>query len=143
MARLVMVTGILALTAVLSASCGGGGDDRAEVEASLRHYLGTLTPEHSAFPVGAGSPRVKDNGCWDRHLEVEKSFPWWGIQVRPKGRLALWQCVVKFGTLAMPVLVAVDDSTEVLSAMPGGVLKEVKPSASQPSTVGDCPPQGC
>jgi hypothetical protein len=143
MARLVMVTGILGLTAVLLAGCGGG-NDRAKVEASLRDYLGNLTPEYSLFPVGAGSPRVKDNSCWDRHLKVEESFPWWGIQPRSlKGRLALWQCVVKFGTLATPVLVVVDDRIEVVSAMPGGVLKEVKRTASQPSTVGDCPPQGC
>jgi hypothetical protein len=33
--------------------------------------------------------------------------------------VALWSCVVRLGTLALPVLVAVGDSTEVAWAAPG------------------------
>jgi hypothetical protein len=116
MARLVMVAGILALTAVPLAGCGGG-DDRAKVEASLQDYLVSLVPEDGPFPIGAGPPRVKDNGCKDRH-------------VKDRMGLALWTCVVKFGTFAQPVVVAVDDSTEVVAAFPGafpGVFKQFKP----------------
>jgi hypothetical protein len=112
MARLVVVAGILALTAVLLAGCGGG-DDHAKVEASLQHYLVSLVPEKGPFPIGAGPARVKDNGCKDRH-------------VKDRMGLALWACVVKFGTLALPVVVAVDDSTEVVAAFPG-VFKPFKP----------------
>jgi hypothetical protein len=42
-ARLV-IAGILALAAVLSAGCGGGGGDHAKVEASLHRYLVSLVP---------------------------------------------------------------------------------------------------
>jgi hypothetical protein len=128
-ARLVMVAGILALAAVLSAGCGGGGGDHAKVEASLHRYLVSLVPGDAPFPVGAGTPRVRENSCKDRHVKIEKALAWPGVQGRfrqPLG-LALWQCVVKFGTLATPVLVAVDDSTEVVAAAPGGTLKEAKP----------------
>jgi hypothetical protein len=50
MARLVMVAGILALTAVLLAGCGGG-NDRAKVEASLQDYLVSLVPEEGQTNV--------------------------------------------------------------------------------------------
>jgi hypothetical protein len=113
MARLVVVAGILALTAVLLAGCGGG-DDRAKVEASLQHYLVSLVPEEGPFPIGAGPARVKDNGCKDRN-------------VKDRMGLALWACVVEFGTLALPVVVAVDDSTEVVAAFPGDLFKQFKP----------------
>jgi hypothetical protein len=120
MARLVMVTGILALIAVLLAGCGAG-DDHAKVEASLQHYLGNLTPEDAPFPAGAGIPRVKDNGCEDRDVKTEKGqvLSSRNLTVRMGEGLALWSCVVRFGTLAMPVLVAVDDSTDVVWATPG------------------------
>jgi hypothetical protein len=125
MARRVMVTGILALTAVLLVGCGGG-NDRAKVEASLQHYLGDLAPEFAPFPVGAGIPRVKHNGCKDRQVKTEKGQVLSSrnrainpLMVRIKEGLAFWSCVVRFGTLAMPVLVAVDDSTEVVFATPG------------------------
>ena len=41
------------------------------------------------------------------------------VTVMLRGRFALWSCVVRFGTLAVPVLVAVDDSTDVTWATPG------------------------
>ena len=44
----------LALTGALLVGCGSG-DDRPKVEDSLRDYLGAINPEHSSFPVGAGS----------------------------------------------------------------------------------------
>lgn len=127
MARLLMVTGILALTAALLAGCGGG-NDHAKVEANLQHYLGNLTPEYAPFPAGAGSPRVKDNGCKDRQVKTKKGQVLSSriLTVRMGEGLALWSCVVRFGTtLAMPVLVAVDDSTEVVFAAPGD-LKQFK-----------------
>jgi hypothetical protein len=138
--------GVLALAALLLAGCGGGGDDQARVGADLHRYLVSLVPDRNPFPVGVGTPRVKDNSCKDRHVKIEKALAWPGVQGRfrqPQG-LALWQCVVKFGTLATPVLVAVDDSTEVVAAMPDGTTltgptttysntPEVKPNPSQPN----------
>jgi hypothetical protein len=105
---------------VLLVGCGGG-NDRAKVEASLQHYLGNLTPEYAPFPVGVGSPRVQDNGCKDRQVKTEKGqvLSSRNLTVRMGEGLALWSCVVRFGTLAIPVLVAVDDSTEVVFATPG------------------------
>jgi hypothetical protein len=123
MARLVMVAGILALTAVLLAGCGGGGNDRAKVEASLQHYLASLDPEGGLFPIGAGPPRVENNGCKDRHVKNEKervlSAGTPGRQVKIEKGVALWVCVVKFGTFATSVVVWADDSTEVVAAFPG------------------------
>jgi hypothetical protein len=114
MARLVRVTGRLSLVAVLFAACGGG-DDRAKVEASLRHYLDTLVPEESAFPIGAGPPRVTDNSCKDVHVKTGNGQVLG--PVRTEG-LALWSCLVRFARVAFPVLVAVDESTEVVWAAP-------------------------
>ena len=131
MARLVMVTGILVLTGLLLAGCGGGGDDRAKVEASLRHYVVNLDPEAlprgtggptnpTPFPIGAGRLRIQKNGCKDRHVEAKKgqtlSARTWSAFL-PED-LALWSCVIKFGSYAMPVLVGVNDS-EVVLATPG------------------------
>lgn len=63
MVRLVLVAASVALTVVLSAGCGGGGDDPAKVEANLQRFL--ATPENSpGLPVGGGPPRVKDNSCF-------------------------------------------------------------------------------
>jgi hypothetical protein len=121
MARLVMVTGILALTAVLLTGCGGGGDDHAKVEASLQRYLVSLTPEDAPFPIGAGPPRV--NRCW-----VKKDLSWPGYtDPAPPRQGPLWQCVVEFETFAMPATVAVDDSNKVVAAVVGGTVREIKP----------------
>jgi hypothetical protein len=115
-----MVAGILVLTAVLLAGCGGG-DDHAKVEASLQQYLVGLPLESNPFPVGAGTPRVKDNGCKDRHLKIERgrvlaAGP--GI-VKFGQDVAIWGCVVKVGKVVLPVGVAVDASTEVVAVSPG------------------------
>jgi hypothetical protein len=115
-----MVAGMLALTAVLLAGCGGGGDDQAKVEASLEHYLVRLGPQDAGLPIGAGTPRVKDKGCFK--LE---GAAWPGYGPRPRG--ALWQCVIEFETFAMPVTLAVDESNEVVAAVPGGTFRVIKP----------------
>lgn len=130
----------LALTAMLIAGCGGSGDPRPKVEAGLRHYFSTFGPEDSGFPVGAGPPHVKDNGCKDLH----RKFPpphGEGSVVLPPGRklpplppgrkfrqlppgstkfkqVALWQCLVRFKNFTLTVQVAVNDSTEVVWALP-------------------------
>jgi hypothetical protein len=127
--RRVTVAATLALAAVLLAGCGGGGDNQGKVEAGLQHYLVNLAPGDNPFLVGAGAtPRVKDNSCKDRHVMVEKrhlirsqTFSF-GFEIP----VALWTCVVKVGTVAMPVNVVVDDRTEVVIAVPGGLLKEDK-----------------
>lgn len=136
-ARFVIVTGILAVSAPLFGGCGGA-DDRAKVEASLRHYVVNLDSEAppraagaakptlspigaSLFPIGAGPPRIQKNGCKDLHVEAKKgqillSRTWSAFLPED---LALWSCVIKFGSYAMPVLVGVNDSTEVVLATPG------------------------
>lgn len=144
MARPVMVTGILALIAVLLAGCGGGSD-HAKVEASLRHYLGNLTPEYAPFPIGAGRPRIADNGCKDRHLKFEWpefSAPGLSGKLRKGATFALWSCAVRFGTLAMPLLVAVDDRTEVVFAAPG-TFKQFKSRCKPPTEGGGSGPWKC
>jgi hypothetical protein len=144
MARLVMVEGTLALTAALLAGCGGG-DDHAKVEASLQHYLANLLPEQGLFPLGLGPPRVKHNGCKDRHIKFERpksSLPGWSGKFKKGKRFALWSCVVRLETLAMPVLVAVDDSTEVVFALPGK-FKNFKLSCKPPSEGGASGPGKC
>jgi hypothetical protein len=135
MARLVTVAGILVLTAVLLAGCGGGGgDDRAKVAANLQDYFVSLGPEGGPFPVGAGPPRVKAHGCKDRHVRVEKGVLTTrdvlndgDLSVRFRKAAALWACVVKVGTFVMPVTVAVDDNGEVVIVFDGRLLKELKP----------------
>jgi hypothetical protein len=72
MARLVTVTGGLALVAVLLTGCGGGSDDRTKVEDSLRHYISGMHPEEGAFPTDAGPPRVQDKSCKDRHVTTKR-----------------------------------------------------------------------
>jgi hypothetical protein len=130
----------LALTflavAVPLAGCGGGGggDDRATVEASLRHYFSTFIPEDSIFPTGDGPPHVKDNGCKDLHRKfpdggpgMRPALPPAGGTFRPGGsravpttlkKVALWHCFVRFKHFTLTVQVAVNDSTEVVWAFP-------------------------
>jgi hypothetical protein len=110
----------LAVSAPL-AGCGGGGDDRATVEAGLQHYFSTFNPEDSIFPTGAGPPRVKDKGCKDLHQKAPL-LPFGSIKLPPgspefkKGEL--WQCSVRFKNFTLPVAVAVNDRSEVVWARP-------------------------
>src|SRR5262245_559903 len=110
----------LALTGVLLAGCGSGGD-RAKVEASLRDYLGAVNPEHSSFPVGAGVPRVRHNACKDQHVKVQKGkllSDAAGIwRARFPEEVALWSCVVTFRSVGQQATVAVSDSTKVIWAV--------------------------
>jgi hypothetical protein len=110
----------LALTVVLAAGCGSG-DDRARVEDGLRDYLGAMNPEHSSFPAGAGVPRVRRNACKDGHVKVEKgkllsdAAGMWSERF-PED-VALWSCVVTFGSVVQQATVAVTDSTKVVWAV--------------------------
>ena len=134
----------LALTAMLVAGCGGGGDPstkvvagdlHAKVEAGLRHYFSTFSPEDSIFPYGAGPPRVKDNGCKDLHRQFplllllgSSKFPLLlppgeKFPLPPPGstkfkKVALWRCFVGFNSFTLTVHVAVNDRTEVVWAWP-------------------------
>ena len=117
---LVSVPAALALTAMLLAACGGR-DDGAKIEASLRHYIGTLAPESSMFPAGAGLPRVRRNSCADRHVKTKRGevlqLGGSGIVRIPEG--FVWSCVVTFGkSLTLPALAIVNGRTEVVGAMP-------------------------
>jgi len=118
-------TAALALTAMLVAGCGGGGDPRPTVEAGLRHYFTTFRPEDSIFPHGAGPPGVKANGCKDLHRKFPPPPPGPGRKVRllPPGstkfeKVALWQCFVRFENFTLTAQVAVNDSNEVVWAVP-------------------------
>ena len=113
---LVFLSAALALAAMLLTGCGGS-DDRTKVEASLRDYIGTLGPEHGAFLIGGGPPRVKNHGCKDRHVTTKRgqvhSF-YSATAILPEG-LALWSCVVTFrNSLTLPVDVAVKGSEVVV-----------------------------
>jgi hypothetical protein len=113
MARLPTLAG-LALTVAVLAGCGGG-DDQGKVEAGLQHYLESLSADRNPFPIGAGVPSVKDNGCFKagaiRLKVLTKRKPSEGR------RVAVWHCVVKFGKSPMPVAVALD-GTKVIDAWP-------------------------
>jgi hypothetical protein len=127
--------GALALIALLLAGCGGA-DNGAKVEASLRHYISGLQPEEGAFPIGVGPPRVRDNGCKDRHATTKSgqvhSFHS-AYVVLPEG-LTLWSCVVTFrNSLTLPVDVAVKGS-EVVAVFPGassGAARQSPPTVYQ------------
>jgi len=101
-----------AVTLVLLAGCGGRGDNGAQVEANLRHYLNTLNPQPSGFPVGAGPPRVKENSC--KKVAKDHVGPGHGPG-RPR---ASWSCVVRFGHTPFHVLVALKAGGEVAWVMP-------------------------
>jgi hypothetical protein len=107
----------LALTAMLAAGCGGAGDPRPKVEAGLQHYFSTFNPEDSVFPYAAGAPRVKDNSCKDLHRKFLGMFLRPPVPTKLKNA-ALWQCFVRFTAFTITVHVAVNDSNEVVWAMP-------------------------
>jgi hypothetical protein len=126
---LVLLPAALALTAMVLTACGGGGaDDGAKVEASLKHYLSTPYPQQSlgqvspavaVFPLGAGPPRVRENSCKRIHPEKVRSARTGKVRpaLLPEG-LSGWSCVVTFGRTALPVTVAVKGSGEVYWAAP-------------------------
>jgi hypothetical protein len=127
----------IVLTAMLVAGCGGGSDPRANVQAGLQHYFSTFHPEDSIFPSGAGPPRVKGNGCKDLHRKFPLLLQPGSIMLR-KGKqkgeqimrpgsimmskdeqtVALWQCFVRFENFTLTVQAAVNDSNEVVWAVP-------------------------
>jgi hypothetical protein len=126
---LVFFSAALALAAMLLTGCGGGTDDRAKVEASLRHYLSTLDPQgclssrvclQPIFPVGAGAPQVRENSC--KKIQT-------GPPRLPEG-LSGWSCVITFppGKTALPVAVAVKDNGEISWA--GPTSREALPPAT-------------
>jgi len=112
----------LALTALLVAGCGGAGDPRPTVETGLRHYFSTFSPEDSVFPTGAGPPRVKDRGCKDLHRKVVSMPLLRGPDSTDfnngEKKVGLWQCSVRFTNFTLRVQAVVNDSNEVIWAMP-------------------------
>jgi hypothetical protein len=126
---LVLLPAALALTAMVLTACdGGGADDGAKVEASLKHYLSTPYPQQSlgqmspavgVFPLGAGPPRVRENSCKKtRNLAGSRWANLPGLPARLPEGLSGWSCVVRFGRTALPVTVAVKSSDEVYWAAP-------------------------
>jgi hypothetical protein len=110
----------LALVTLLSAGCGSA-DSSAKVEASLRQYISGLPPQEGAFPIDAGPPRVRKNGCKDRHVTTKsgRAYHFHSAAAYLPAGLALWSCVVTFRhTLTLPVAVAVKDS-KVVAVFPG------------------------
>jgi len=118
MARLLTVMGGLALVAVLLVGCGGGGDDRATVEASLQRYFSTINPEDSDFPTGAGPPLVRDNSC---------------VKLEP-APLTLPHCAVTLGTYRPTRVAVMVQGTEVLTAMPDPVRGRVRQAPARTYT---------
>ena len=125
----VLLLAALALTAVLAACGGGGSDDRAKVEASLRDYLSTLDPRAclesrfcrgGLFPLGAGVPQVKENSCKNLHTGP----------ARLAEGFAGWSCEITFppGKTALPVAVAAKDNGEVSWAAPTSRQKPLPPA---------------
>jgi len=128
--RVVPLLLLVAVVAALFAGCGGGGLDGAKVETGLRQYISAMTPG-VPFPVGAGPPRVKHNGCHDRHITTKSGqvykFRNAGTYL-PEG-VKLWSCVVTFrSSLTLPVDVAMDGSEVV------GVWEKAAPD-TRPTTV--------
>lgn len=121
MARLLTVTGGLTVVVALLAGCGGGGDDPGKVEASLRVYLGTVVPEETGLPTGAGPPRVANHSCRNRHVKNGNSI---GLALLNLGipltghhpDLTLWLCMVRVRNVALPMDVVVNDRTKVVWA---------------------------
>jgi hypothetical protein len=125
----------LALAAMLLAACGGG-DDRAKVEDSLRHYISSMHPEEGAFPIDAGPPRVQDKSCKDRHVTTKRGqvHTFHSATKRLPAGFALWSCVVTFrNSLTLPVGVAVKGSevVAVVAIFPGasrGTARQPQPT---------------
>ena len=141
MARLLTVMGGLALVAVLLVGCGGGGDDRATVEASLQRYFSTINPEDSDFPTGAGPPLVRDNSC----VKLEPApltLPFDKVPVNghvrlftPRGRrVSFWHCAVTLGTYRPTRVAVMVQGTEVLTAMPDPVRGRVRQAPARTYT---------
>jgi len=111
-----------ALTTMLLPGCGGGADPGAKVEDSLRNYLGTVNPDETGFPVGAGLPRVRHNACRDGHIKNPKGellsdrSGFWKAKF-PED-VALWACVITFGDFAQPATIAVTGNRRVVWAVP-------------------------
>jgi len=134
----VFLSAALALATMLLTGCGGS-DDRAKVEASLRHYLSTPYPEaclnsrfcqEGAFPVGAGAPQVKEKSCKKIHpgaARLPKGHP---RPARLPEGLSGWLCVITFppGKTALPVAVAAKDNGEVTWAAPTSRQKPLPPA---------------
>jgi hypothetical protein len=116
--RILCVTS--ALTGVLLAGCGSG-DDRPKVEDGLRDYLFAVNPEETSFPLGAGLPQVRQNACKDRHVKVQKGKLLSDVAGQWRARfpeeVALWSCVVTFGSLELQSTVAVTGGTKVVWAV--------------------------
>ena len=112
---LVFLSAALALAAMLLAGCGGS-DDRTKVEASLRHFISGMPPEEGGFPIDAGPPRVRGNGCKDRHVTTNGGlYEFHNAGTYLPAGLALWSCVVTFrNSLTLPVDVAVKGSEVVV-----------------------------
>ena len=135
---LVFLSAALALAAMLLTGCGGS-DDRANVEASLRHYLSTLDPEgclnsrfclEGVFPLGAGVPQVKENSCKKIHTGPARLPEGHLRPARLPEGLSGWSCVITFspGKTALPVAVAAKDNGKVSSAAPTSRQKPLPPA---------------
>src|SRR5262249_45833895 len=121
--RWAIVAATPAVTAVLLVGCGGEGDDHARVEAGLQDYLGSLYPEDSNFPTGAGPPRVKAKGCFKVEplpLTRPVKGPTRARLFVPKG-VTFWRCAVIFGTYRPMRVAVVYDGTRVTGATPDPV----------------------
>jgi hypothetical protein len=119
----------LALIAVLLAGCGGGGD-RAKVEDTIQNALNNLDPaQRTAFPIGAGPPRVKQDSCKSTqkppvrinlpaqiHVHGPR-LPKGLVLPRPPKHLAYWSCVVRFAHTPFHVRVALEDNGTIFWAM--------------------------
>jgi len=124
--RVVPLLLLVAVVAVLSAGCGGGGDDGAKVEADLQRHMLGMPPEQTGFPLGLGPPKVKAGSCRDRNVRVEKRDVMWsstrfGVPVGSAG--ALWGCVVKLGTYVTQVHVLVVAHTRVVRVWQGELIR--------------------
>jgi hypothetical protein len=123
----VVLAAALGLT-MLSAGCGGGGH-HTTVEETLQNALNHLSPQQrSAFPIGAGPPRVKKNSC--KKIGKPLPPPKQPILGAPPPRaypdhLAFWSCVVRFAHVPFHLRVALRADGKIAWAvlMPRQVLR--------------------